>query len=144
MISATKKQKQIIAILTKGDKEQKKSLVQLYTGDIAKTSTNDLTHFQANQIIQRLGGKPIAYGNWAFFDKSNQQHRQILSLCIQYGWSNTSGKHSEVANLNRLDNWLRTDKRCPVAKPLKQMIPQELSKIIVALEGMIKWKYKTP
>lgn len=142
MLKADKLQKQRIAILVKGDKELKKVLVQQATGDVSKTSTNDLTHAQANQIIQHLGQKPVVYDNWAHFNKDNKQHRNILSLAMQYGWSVPHPTLGEIANLGRLSEWLKEDKRCPVHKKLKDMQPEELSKIIYALEKMIKWKFK--
>ena len=143
MIPASKKQKQVIAILTKGDKDLKRSLVQNVTNDESKISTNDLTHTEANEIIYHLGGKPLVYDQWALFDKHNKQHRTILSLCMQYGWSkpSTNGKSSEVADLYQLSEWLKYGDKCPVHKPLKKMDTKELSKVILALEAMVKWKY---
>jgi len=142
MLKADKTQKQRIAMLVKGDKELKKLLVQQATGDASKTSTNDLSHAQANSILQHFGQKPVVYDNWAFFDKDNQTHRQILSLCMQYGWSQPHATFGEIADLGKLSEWLKADKKCPVHKKLKDMDSQELSKIIVALEGMVRWKYK--
>ncbi len=141
MLKATKDQKQRIAILVKGDKDLKKLLVKQTTGDDSKTSTNDLSHNQANQIIQYLGGKPILYDNWAYFDNNKASHRQILSLCIQYGWTASHPTRGEIANLGSLSEWLKS-KRSPVNKKLKDMTPNEVSKIIIALEGMVKSKYK--
>ncbi|HZW63610.1 MAG TPA: hypothetical protein VFF15_08220 [Flavobacteriaceae bacterium] len=142
MIPVSKDQKRRIAILVKGDKELKQVLVQQVTGDEAKTSTNDLTHAQANQIISKLGGKPFYYDNWALFDKNNKQHLNILSLAMQYGWSIPHPTRGEIADLGRLSEWLKHDKKCPVHNKLINMMPNELSKIIHALEQMIKWKYK--
>lgn len=74
---------------------------------------------------------------WSYFDPQNKKHRYILSLCIQYGWRKPHPTKSyDIANLERLDSWMRSDK-CPVKKPLKEQAPRELSKIIVALENMI-------
>lgn len=144
MIPASKKQKQVIAILVKGDKELKKALVQQITNDESKISTNDLTHAEANEIIYHLGGKPLTYEQWALFDKNNKQHKTVLSLCMQYGWSltPTTGKSIEIADLFKLSEWLKTGEKCPVNKPLKKMNAKELSKIILALEAMVKWKYR--
>lgn len=141
-MQATKEQKQYIHMNV--HKSVKEEWVQWATKDVEKTSCNDLTFEEANSIIKEFGGQPYAnpFRSWATFDKDNPQHRHILSLCIQYGWSCTHEKYGEVANLDRLGEWLRTDPKCPVKKPLKGMTPQELSKIIIALEGMVKWKYK--
>jgi len=74
---------------------------------------------------------------WSSFEFANNAHYQILSLCIQLGWSTTYKKTSkEIADLRVLDSWMRSDK-CPVQKPLLEMKKQEVSKIIVALENMI-------
>lgn len=143
MVMASKKQKQRIAILVKGDKELKKALVQQATGDARKTSTNDLTHAQANKILQHFGQKPIVYDNWAFFDAKKPSHKQILSLCIQYGWSVPHNVHGEVADLGKLSEWLKNSPKCPVNKRLKDMSSIEVSKIITALEAMVAWKFKT-
>lgn len=140
MLKADKNQKQRIAILVKGDKALKKALVQQTTGDQSKTSTNDLSHVEANRIIQYLGGKPIVYENWAYFDKSKASHRQILSLCMQYGWTTPHPTRGEIANLGALSEWLKS-KRSPVNKKLLEMTPVEVSKIITALEGMVTSKY---
>lgn len=120
----------------KNDPDQKKNLVQQYTGDWNKTSTKDLTQDQANQIIVRFGGTPIKYENWAFFDYKNAAHRNILSLCMQMGWQvETKLKNVYVADLYRLSEWLKS-KKSPVKKPLQKMTPQEVSKIIVALSNI--------
>lgn len=139
---ADKFQKQRIAILVKGDIELKKQLVQAATGDASKTSTNDLTHAQANKILQHFGQKPVVYDNWAFFDASKPNHKQVLSLCIQYGWSVPHNVHGEIADLGKLSEWLKNDPKCPVNKKLKDMTKQEVSKIIFALEQMVSFKYK--
>jgi len=141
MLKADKKQKQILAILTKGDKELKKLLVQQACEDETKTSTNDLTHAQANRIIVHLGGKPVYYDNWALFDKTKASHRQILSLCIQYGWSVPHPTRDEVADIGALSEWLKSD-RSPVRKKLKEMNTHEVSKVISALEFMVNKKYR--
>lgn len=140
MLKASSQQKKIIAILTKGDKELKKALVQQTTGG-EWSSTNDLSHVQANQLIQYLGGKPVAYDNWALFDKDKASHRQVLSLCITYGWTAQHPTRGEIANLGRLSEWLKSP-RCPVNKKLKDMSPTEVSKIISALEGMVQYKFQ--
>lgn len=82
---------------------------------------------------------------WSYFDPKNKKHRYILSLCIQYGWSKshpTTGR--EVADLGSLDRWLRGKSKTgqsPVKLPLNEMIRQELSKVITALEKMVAKKH---
>lgn len=140
MFKACKLQKAKIAMYVKGDKELKQSLVFQFTNDETKTSTNDLTHAQANALLQQLGLKPVVYDNWAFFNPLKQSHKQILSLAIQYGWSVPSKQHGEVADLGKLSEWLKS-KKAPVNKRLKDMTAFEVSKTISALENMVIKKY---
>jgi hypothetical protein len=84
--------------------------------------------------------KPIE--NWAMFDKSNTKHLKVLSLCRQAKWTTDHEKYGEVADLERLSNWLKSEK-CPVKKPLKKMDDTtELPKVIKALTGIVKSIYK--
>jgi len=141
MIKADKKQKQIIAILTRGDKDFKAQLVVHLTGDSMKSSTNDLTFAQANQIIKKLDGTPVA-NMWTRFDNNNQAHRNVLSLLMQLGWQwYDSNKCRYFADLNRFGGWLQG--QAPVNKPLMEMEKHEVSKIITALESMLKKDSKT-
>lgn len=90
--------------------------------------------------------KKKGYQLWSFFDPKKANHRQVLSLAIQYGWSKehpTTGK--EVADLGALDNWLRgraKSGKSPVKKPLMDMSSKEISKVITALENMVSGKYE--
>lgn len=79
--------------------------------------------------------------NWAYFDKENNQHRLILSLCRQAQWTKPHSRYGEVVDLERLQSFLKSDKS-PVKRPLKEMTKQELSKVIIALEGIVKHRYK--
>lgn len=79
--------------------------------------------------------------NWGLFDKSNNKHRQILSLLRQANWTVGHPRHGEVADLSRLSEWLKSDKS-PVKKRLLDMDPKELSKIIKALEGIVTSIFK--
>lgn len=141
---ATKEQKQFIHVNTP-NRDIKEEFVQWATGDVEKTSCNDLTFEQANMIIVQLGGKPHkndAYA-WGLFDKDNQQHKTILALCMNYGWKRRNPKSGyDIADISALGNWLKNDPRCPVRKPLKKMDTIETSKIISALENMVGGKYK--
>ena len=78
---------------------------------------------------------------WGAFDAKNQQHKYILSLCQQLGWTRPHTKYGSVADLGRLGRWLASEKS-PVRKPLTRMEPKDLSKIISALESMIQKEYK--
>lgn len=77
--------------------------------------------------------------SWARFDKYNSQHKTILSHCHTLGWK--SEENPAFVDLNRLGGWLKSN-RSPVQKPLLEMNRKELSKIIAALESMIKKQFK--
>lgn len=84
-------------------------------------------------------------GNWGLFKKDHplaKVHKLIRSLCIQNGWSVPNEKWGEVADLEKLSHFLKSD-NSPVKKPLMDMSHQELEKIIVALEGIINSTFKT-
>lgn len=88
-------------------------------------------------LSEGIGGRI----SWALFDKKNNQHKTILSLMRQAQWTVKSDKWGEVADLSRLDHFLKSDKS-PVNLPLKKMKPEEVSKIIQAFKGIVKSKYK--
>lgn len=137
-MQATPQQKRLIQINVP-TRDIKEEFVQWATGDIKKTSCNDLSFEQANQILVKLGKTPHKAQFRATFDKNNTQHKYILSLCIQYGWSKRTARGA-IADLDRLNEWMWS-KLCPVQKPLKKMTTEETSKVIVALEGAMNWKY---
>ncbi|WP_444647730.1 hypothetical protein ACSLMO_13380 [Flavobacterium columnare] len=85
--------------------------------------------------------KDVVNEFWAYYDKNNPQHRYILSLLIQLGWSIKSEKYGEIADLNRFSNWLKSNKS-PVQKPLKKMCAAQTTIVISALESMIVKNYE--
>lgn len=87
------------------------------------------------------GGRTHSKSNWGLFDQNNQQHKTLLSLLRQAQWTVPNDKWGEVPDINRLSDFLKSDKS-PVNKPLKKMEPAEVSKIIEALKGIVKSKYK--
>ncbi len=103
---------------------------QIYTGE-------------GSAIDNYLSPRPTSSNteNWAIFDKTNTQHKTILSLLRQAQWVVPHPRHGEVADLSRLSTFLKSDKS-PVKKPLKSMTPEETSKIIEAIKGIVKSKYK--
>lgn len=121
--------------------------VQWVTGDVKRTSLKSITQAQAKKIIMtQEGSTPVTTGrdlseNWATFDKSNQKHRVILSCMYQAQWTVPSDKYGEIPDIERLSNFLKSD-RSPVKKPLKDMQPFELEKVIAALNGIIKSIHK--
>ena len=121
--------------------------VQWVTGDVKRTSLKSITQAQAKKIIMtQEGSTPVTTGrdlseNWAVFDKSNQKHRVILSCMYQAQWTVPSDKYGEIPDMERLSNFLKSD-RSPVKKQLKDMQPFELEKVIAALNGIIKSIHK--
>lgn len=118
--------------------------VQWVTGDVKRTSLKSITQAQAKKIIMtQEGSTPVnkpSY-NWATFDKNNQQHKTILSQMRTLQWTTSHERWGEVADINRLSDFLKSDKS-PVKKPLKDMQPVEVSKIIECFKSMVTKKYK--
>lgn len=78
--------------------------------------------------------------NWGLFDKNNSQHKRIQANLRAANIVVKSEKWGEVADMQGWFNrFLKSDKS-PVKKPLKKMTPQEVSKIIKALDGVVIWK----
>ncbi len=103
-------------------------------------STKDLNTTQADELIYFFNtGKALDHSSWAIFDKYNSQHKTVLSLCHQLGW--VQDDKPQFVDLHRLGGWLKSD-RSPVKMPLKEMNKVQLSKVIFALNNMIKTKYK--
>jgi hypothetical protein len=143
--ASTTQQRAYIMKLIGYDERTKEELVQWVTNDTGRTSLRSLDHQQADAVIKQLMGTN-ARANvhpWGAFNKDNPRHRKVLSLCQNYGWERPHPATGQpVADLDKLGQWLEQDPRCPVRKPLKKMDHEEVSKIITALEGMIKWKYR--
>ncbi|WP_372472703.1 hypothetical protein AB4865_07730 [Capnocytophaga sp. ARDL2] len=109
-------------------------------------STKDLTEKQAFILIRHLkrpspSGRDLGWGFYARFDTQNPQHRALLARCHELGW--VQEDNPNFVDLNRLGAWL-ISKRSPVKKALMDMNKQEISKVIFAIENMIKSKYKFP
>ncbi len=124
--------------------DTKNEWVQWVTADVNRTSLKSITQAQAKKIIMaQEGSTPVNQPteNWAVFDKTNPKHKVILSLLYQMQWVKPSEKRGEVPDLERLSNFLKGEKS-PVRKPLKDMNPLELEKLIKALSGIVKSKYK--
>lgn len=94
---------------------------------------------QLQTIVQ--GGRSHSKSNWGLFDKNNKQHKAVLSQLRTLQWVKHSEKWGEVADLDRLSDFLKSDKS-PVKKPLKDMTEKEVSKIIECLKSMVRKKYK--
>ncbi len=126
----------------KRDAEAKEELLMAMTGNPEIRSTTKLTFDEANDLIASLGGKRHSYDHWAIFDRNNDQHRYIMSLMIQVGWSNYEvnlGRH--LADMKHLSEFLKSEKS-PCQKKLKDMNVLETSRVIRALEGILKHNLK--
>ncbi|WP_395075352.1 hypothetical protein [Flavobacterium sp.] len=125
--------------------DTKNEWVQWVTTDVNRTSLKSITQAQAKKImLAQTGATPVSepLENWALFDKKNSKHRRVLALCHQAQWTITNEKYGEVADLETLNSWLHSN-LCPVKKPLLKMDNNtELPKIIKALEGVVKSRYK--
>lgn len=111
----------------------------MYEGQGSAIDDYNRPQKQLQTIVQ--GGRGYSKSNWGLFDKNNQQHKTILSLLRQAQWVVPNGKWGEVPDINRLSDFLQSDKS-PINKPLKKMEPEEVSKIIEAFKGIVKSKYK--
>ncbi|QSS96610.1 hypothetical protein [Psychroflexus sp. ALD_RP9] len=123
------KQRRLIHQLCHYDADLKQELVYQFTKGRTTTSL-ELKQDEAQALISSL------QINWATFNKNNQQHRYILSLLRQIGWTKQHSRHGQVADLERLSNFLKSAKS-PVKKPLQSMSVQELNTIINCLESML-------
>lgn len=121
----------------RNDADAKADFLSQFIGVAEKSSTKDLTFDLANDVIRALGGKSHSYDHWAIFDRNNDQHRYILSLMIQMGWSHYEihlGR--QVADMKHLSEFLKSDKS-PCKKRLMEMNIIETSRVIRALEGIL-------
>lgn len=123
----------------------KEEWVQWVTGDVNRKSLTKpipLTQAQAVRIIKAQTGAEPKDDNWGLFDKDNRQHLTLLAYIRTAQWTTPSEKHGEVADIERLSNWLKSE-LSPVKKPLMKMQPWEVSKIIKAFEGIVNSKFKS-
>ena len=111
----------------------------IYEGTGSATDDYFKPKQQLTAVLQ--GGRAISKSNWALFDKNNKQHLTLLSQLRTAQWTVSHPRHGEVADLARLSEFLKSDKS-PVNMPLKDMKPEEVSKIIEAFKGIVKSKYK--
>lgn len=120
----------------------KNEWVQWVTEDVNRTSLKSISQEQAVKIIRQQTGdtKPEVSENWGYFDNNNSQHGRIRANLHTAGIVVKNGRWGEVADmLGWFNRFLKSDKS-PVKKPLKKMTPEEVSKIIKALDGVVIWK----
>jgi len=120
--------------------ETKNEYVQWVTGDVNRTSLKSINQAQAIRIMQRQNGIEPQEENWGLFDKENKQHARIQANLIIAKILVKNIRWGEVADMLGWFNRFLKSKYSPVKKPLKQMTPEEVSKIIVALDGVALWK----
>lgn len=137
--------KKIHAILPdvyRNNKELKQQLVYQFTEDADKTSTKDLTYYQAEELIHFLQtGKTKDYGYYANFDTENKQHMYLFSLCHQIGWETFNEKSNKmVVDTSALGTWLY--KYGFKHKPLKEYSFSELPTLITQFENLAKSKIR--
>ncbi|WP_333662265.1 hypothetical protein [Chishuiella changwenlii] len=102
------------------------------TKDLSKNEADDvITYFQTGRVADNTSS--------ALFDKNNPRHMKILSLAKELDWID---ENTGYADLQRLGGWIKSP-RCPVQdKKLKEMNYEDISKVIKALENMVKSKWK--
>lgn len=123
----------------KESKEAKGDLISQFTADPDKRSTRDLSFDQANELIKQLGGNVSGESEdakFAAFDKYNNQHQYMLSICYQLGWVTYNEKQRrQVVDLSRLGVWLR--KYGFKHKPLMKYNKSELPVLVSQFEKLL-------
>lgn len=124
------------------DKELKAEFIASFTEDANRSSTRDLTFYEAEELIYFLRtGKNQTFAAFATFDHTNRQHRYILSIAHQLGWVvYHNGLKKMVPDLERLGAWLR--KYGYLHQPLKAYTAEQLPKLITQFEKLLKTQTK--
>ena len=135
-MTATKEQKRDIAMNTP-NKDIKEEWVQWATADVNKRSTNDLTFDEANKILKQLNVKTYEKEKdpFEYFDAKNTQHKRIMSQLYTLGWTKKVNNR-ELPDFAQFAQWLKT--KSPVQKSLKDMSPNETSRVIFAFGKVVK------
>ncbi|MDM1074379.1 hypothetical protein HX001_18020 [Empedobacter brevis] len=140
--NVTTKQLQIIQTICSGKFSSRDERLEFFSEFLFRevNSTKDLSKNEADDIITYLQtGKVANSTSYALFDKSNPRHMKILSLARELDWID---EKTGYADLNRLGGWIKSA-RCPIqGKKLKEMTYEDISKVIKALENMVKSKWK--
>ena len=136
------KQIQIIQSICSGKFSNRDERLEFFSEFLFREvkSTKDLSRNEADDVITYLTTGNVAdHTSFALFNKSNQRHMKILSLAKELDWIDDS---TGYADLQRLGVWIKSV-RCPVQdKKLKDMNYEDISKVIKALENMVKSKWK--
>ncbi len=142
MTTINPKQLQIIQTICSGKFSNRDERLEFFSEFLFREikSTKDLSKNEADDIITYLQTGNVADNtSFALFDKTNPRHMKILSLAKELDWIDDK---TGYADLNRLGGWIKST-RCPVQdKKLKEMNYEDISKVIKALENMVKSKWK--
>lgn len=142
METINSKQIQIIQSICSGKFSNRDERLEFFSEFLFRPieSTKDLSKNEADDVITYLQtGRVADYTSYALFDKTNPRHMKILSLARELDWIDDK---TGFASLERLGGWIRS-MRCPVQdKKLKDMNYEDISKVIKALENMVKSKWK--
>lgn len=122
----------------KNNKIFKAEVISQFTQDETKTSTKDLSFDQANQLILKLGGSPHkkTKNKYGYFDKTNAQHKYLLSLCMQIGWTDFKPGIGTIADTDQFGHWMQ--KSGYLHKPLKDYTAAELPKLVAQFQEVVK------
>lgn len=106
-------------------------------------STKELSSIEADDLIYFLNTGQKAKATWAFFDKDKfvPERKLLWSYLHQIQWVVKNDKHFEVPDLDRLSNFLKSNKS-PVNKPLKEWNKQDWEKMLITFKNIAKSKYK--
>ncbi|MBS7232477.1 hypothetical protein KHA90_15770 [Flavobacterium psychroterrae] len=98
---------------------------QVYSGTGSAVDNYNKPKKQLENILN--SGKKQSNSNWGLFDNNNQQHKMILSHLRTLQWVVPNEKWGEVPDLNRLSDFLKSDKS-PVKKSLKKWAKRSFQK----------------
>lgn len=73
---------------------------------------------------------------WNAFDAKNSQHKYILSLLYQKGWTKELNCKT-VPDMDAFGNWLKKNFK----KPLAELSKGETTKVIFAFERVVQHEY---
>lgn len=120
-----------------GLKEEKENIVFGFTSG----RTSHLSSMEPEELmglLDKLSGNVnnTDYLGYGKFDKTSKQHRYLLSLCMQLGWSlYNKNVQRNVADIVRLGRFIRHFGA--IKKPLMEQSKQELQKTIYQFEQMV-------
>lgn len=138
MNHSLQKQRELFIVLkNKGLTEQRHEIINSFTGGRTESS-KDLTDQEIDEFIILISNSDDVDKRYGSFDINNTQHKHILSLCHELGWTYYSKfRQKTTVDLKRLGQFVRSN-HSKVQKPLMQQNKQELSVTIYQLEQITK------